>query len=121
MWVRSLGRENPLGEEVAIQPSILAWEMSWTVESVAYSAWGRKRDGHDLVTKLNQTKSYKRGKDKTMSQQEKCLLLEDKESNEYMKANVTLAFKDEKDSAKWAGQWGPKQEGRVEVSKTASY
>ena len=54
MWVRSLGRENPLEEEVASQPSILAWEMPWTVESVVYSAWGRKRDGHDLVTKLNQ-------------------------------------------------------------------
>ena len=38
-----------------------------------------------------------------------------------MKAKVTLTFKDEKGSAKWAGQWGPKQEGRAEVYKITSY
>ena len=38
-----------------------------------------------------------------------------------MKVKVTLAFKDEKDSAKWAGKWGPQQEGSAEVNKITSY
>ena len=29
-WVRSLGLEDPLEEEMAIRSSILAWEISWT-------------------------------------------------------------------------------------------
>ena len=35
MWesrVRSLGREDPLGKEMATQPSILAWRIPWTEE-----------------------------------------------------------------------------------------
>ena len=30
--VRSLGREDPLGEEMATHSSILAWEIPWTEE-----------------------------------------------------------------------------------------
>ena len=30
--VRSLGREDPLEEEMAIHSSILAWKVPWTVE-----------------------------------------------------------------------------------------
>ena len=30
--VRSLGWEDPLGEEMATHPSILAWEIPWTEE-----------------------------------------------------------------------------------------
>ena len=33
MWVRSLGWEDPLEQEVVIHSSILAWEISWTEES----------------------------------------------------------------------------------------
>ena len=33
MWVRSLGWEDPLEEEMATHSSILAWEISWTEES----------------------------------------------------------------------------------------
>ena len=29
-WVRSLGREDPLGEEMATYFSILAWRIPWT-------------------------------------------------------------------------------------------
>ena len=32
MWVRSLGREDPLEEETATHFSILAWEIPWTEE-----------------------------------------------------------------------------------------
>ena len=32
MWVRSLGWEDPLEEEMATHSSILAWEISWTEE-----------------------------------------------------------------------------------------
>ena len=32
MWVRSLGREDPLEEDVATHSSILAWRIPWTEE-----------------------------------------------------------------------------------------
>ena len=33
LWVQSLGREDPLEEEMATHSSILAWETPWTEES----------------------------------------------------------------------------------------
>ena len=44
-WVRSLGREDPLGKEMAIHFSILAWKIPWTEEP------GVTRVRHNLVTK----------------------------------------------------------------------
>ena len=41
LWVRSLGQEEPLEEEMASYCSILAWEIPWTEES-GYSPWGQK-------------------------------------------------------------------------------
>ena len=32
MWIRSLGREDPLEKEMATHSSILAWRCSWTEE-----------------------------------------------------------------------------------------
>ena len=32
MWVLPLGQEDPLEEEMATHPSILAWEIPWTEE-----------------------------------------------------------------------------------------
>ena len=32
MWVRSLGQEDPLEEEMATHSSILAWRIEWTKE-----------------------------------------------------------------------------------------
>ena len=32
MWVQSLGREDPLEEEVATHPSILVWRIPWAEE-----------------------------------------------------------------------------------------
>ena len=31
-WAQSLGRENPLEEEIATHSSIFAWEIPWTEE-----------------------------------------------------------------------------------------
>ena len=50
-WVRFLGWEDPLEEEMATHSSILAQEISWTEEPEGYSPWGSKRAGHNLVTK----------------------------------------------------------------------
>ena len=42
-WVRSLGQEDPLEEEMATHSSTLAWKMPWIGEPGAgYSPWGRK-------------------------------------------------------------------------------
>ena len=46
--VRSLGREDPLEEEMATHSSILAWTIPWTEEPGGYSPGGRR--GQDLVT-----------------------------------------------------------------------
>ena len=40
-WVRSLGWEDPLEKGKATHPSILAWRIPWTVQSM-----GWQRDGH---------------------------------------------------------------------------
>ena len=43
-WVRSLGGEDPLKEEMATHSSILAWEIPWTLEpgELTVSPWGHK-------------------------------------------------------------------------------
>ena len=33
-WIRSLGQEDPLEEEMATHSSILAWNIPWTEEPV---------------------------------------------------------------------------------------
>ena len=47
-------------KEMATHSSILAWEISWTMELVDYSPRGSKRVGHNLVTKQQQQKHYNR-------------------------------------------------------------
>ena len=42
MQVQSLGREDPLEEEMAAHSTILAWEIPWTEEPWGYSPWGCK-------------------------------------------------------------------------------
>ena len=39
-WVRSLGQEDPLEEEMETHSSILAWKMPWTVHGATK---GQKR------------------------------------------------------------------------------
>ena len=41
-WVQSLGQEDPLEQEMATHPSILAWRIPWTEELVGYGPWGHK-------------------------------------------------------------------------------
>ena len=48
--VQSLGREDPLQEEMATHTSILAWEIPWTEEPGRLQSAGLKRFGHDLAT-----------------------------------------------------------------------
>ena len=45
-WVRSLGRENPLEEEMAAHSSILAWRIPWTEEPGGLQSTGSQRVGH---------------------------------------------------------------------------
>ena len=49
-WVRSLGREDPLENEMATHSSILAWKISWTKEPGRLQSMGSKRVRHDWET-----------------------------------------------------------------------
>ena len=54
--VRSLGREDPLEEVMAIHCSILAWKIPWTEELGGLQSMGSPRAGHDLGTKHAQSR-----------------------------------------------------------------
>ena len=45
--VQSLGQEDPLKKEMAIQSRILAWEIPWTEERNKLQSMGLQRVGHD--------------------------------------------------------------------------
>ena len=47
MWVRSLGREDPLEEEMATHSSILAWRIPWTEEPGRLQSIESGRIGHN--------------------------------------------------------------------------
>ena len=49
--VRSLGREDPLEEEMATHSSTLAWEIPWTEIPRWATVHGVSRVGPDLATK----------------------------------------------------------------------
>ena len=44
-WVRSLGREDPLEDVVAIHSSILVWKLPWTEEPGGLRSMGPQRVG----------------------------------------------------------------------------
>ena len=46
-WVRSLGWEDPLEEEMATHSSIHAWEILWTEEPGSLQSMGSQRVGHN--------------------------------------------------------------------------
>ena len=46
MWVRSLGHEDPLEEEVATHSGILAWKIP-LIEESALQSMGSHKLGHD--------------------------------------------------------------------------
>ena len=45
MWVPSLSWEDPLQEEMATHPSILAWRILWTEEPGGIQSMGHKESG----------------------------------------------------------------------------
>ena len=54
-WVRSLGREDPLEEEMATHSSILAWEIPQTGKLGGLQHIVSQRIRQDLVTNQQQT------------------------------------------------------------------
>ena len=46
MLVQSLGREDPLKEDMATHSSILAWRIPWTEEPGGPQSRGLQRTGH---------------------------------------------------------------------------
>ena len=42
-WVRSLGQEDPLEEDMTTHFSILAWRIPWTVEAGGLQSMGSER------------------------------------------------------------------------------
>ena len=45
-WVQSLGREDPLEEEMATHSGILVWEIPWTEETGRLQFLGSQRVRH---------------------------------------------------------------------------
>ena len=60
-WVRSLGLEDPLEQEIAIHSNSLAWEIPWTEEPDrlhTVHVVSHKTVGHDLATKMTTHLSF---------------------------------------------------------------
>ena len=43
MWIQSLGRKDPLEEEMATHSSILAWRIPWTEEPGGLQSMGSQK------------------------------------------------------------------------------
>ena len=50
-WFQSLGRGDPLEEEMETHSNILDWKIPWTEEPGGLQSTDSQRVGHDLVTK----------------------------------------------------------------------
>ena len=46
-WVRSLGGEDPLKEEMVTTSSVLAWRIPWTEEAGRLQSMGSQSAGHE--------------------------------------------------------------------------
>ena len=46
-WVRSLGQEDPLEKEMAINSSTIAWKIPWTEELGRPQSLGSQKVRHD--------------------------------------------------------------------------
>ena len=57
-WVRSLGREDPLEEEMAAHSSVLAWKITWTDEPDRLQSMGSLRVGHNRATNTPNPQHY---------------------------------------------------------------
>ena len=60
MQVQSLGREDPLEEEMATHSNILAWEIPCTEEPCGLQSMGLQRVGHKWATKQQQQQQWKK-------------------------------------------------------------
>ena len=47
MWVQSLGREDPLEEDMATHSNILAWRIPWTEQLGGLQSLGLQRVKHN--------------------------------------------------------------------------
>ena len=56
--VQSLGREDPLEEDVATHSSILAWEISWTEGPGRLQSIESQRVAHDCSDLANMQSGY---------------------------------------------------------------
>ena len=63
MWIRSLGREDPLVEEMATYSRTLAGEIPWTEESDGATVHGVAKNGESLSDW-----AHHRGGDETIAQ-----------------------------------------------------
>ena len=57
MWVKSLGPEDSLEEEMVTHSSILAWEITWTEEPGRPQSMGLQRVKYNLATEQNNKKT----------------------------------------------------------------
>ena len=57
-WVRSLGQEDPLEEEIATHSSTLVWEIPWTEEPGELQSMGSQRVAHNLATENKHNVRY---------------------------------------------------------------
>ena len=57
-WVRSLGGQDSLQEEMTTHSSILAWEIPWIEEPDGLQSMGSQRVVHDLAAKQQQVHRY---------------------------------------------------------------
>ena len=55
-WIRSLGQEDPLEEEMPTHSNILAWEIPWTEEPGGLQSMVLQRVRRDLAAKQNVNK-----------------------------------------------------------------
>ena len=58
MQVPSLGREDPLEEEMATHSSLLAWEIPWTEEPGRFQSMGLQRVRYALTTEHTLTQPH---------------------------------------------------------------
>ena len=58
MWVQSLGREDPLEEEMAPHSSVLAWRIPWTEEPSELQSVDLQRVGNDQATESSRAEQY---------------------------------------------------------------
>ena len=57
-WVRYLGREDPLEEEMATHSSTLAWKIAWTENPVRLQSMGAQRVRRDFTSLLHNLTPY---------------------------------------------------------------